>query len=213
METNFWHERWAKNEIAFHEREFNVLLTCHFHRLNLPAGSRVLVPLCGKTRDIVWLLNAGYQVVGAELSELAVRQLFEELEVTPVVNAVGKLQRFRANSIDIFVGDIFDLSPALLGKVDSIYDRAALVALPAEMRARYARHLLTLTNRAPQLLICFEYDQSQMAGPPFSVVRSEVAALYGASYNLELLQVKPVAGGLKGQCKADEQVWLLSPLS
>lgn len=210
MEANFWHQRWANNETGFHERDFNVLLTRNFHLLALPRASRILVPLCGKTRDISWLLQAGYRVAGAELSELAVQQLFEELGMTPAVSASGKLKLYQASGLDIFVSDIFDLAAAALGPVDAIYDRAALVALPAAMRTAYAAHLLQLTNAAPQLLVCLEYDQRQMDGPPFSVDRSEVARLYGAVYDMQLQEVKPVAGGLKGKCRADELAWLLA---
>jgi thiopurine S-methyltransferase len=211
MEANFWHERWARHEIAFHEPEFNVLLTTHFHQLALPQGSRIFVPLCGKTLDIAWLLRSGYQVVGAELSELAVIELFEELAVEPTVTHAGRLKRYEAPGLNIHVGDIFDVTAAMLGNVDGIYDRAALVALPADMRKRYARHLLALTHAAPQLLICFEYDQQQMDGPPFSVTPAEVKALYDASYDLAIAATRPVAGGLKGKCKAEETVWLLKP--
>jgi thiopurine S-methyltransferase len=210
MEPNFWHERWTKNEIGFHEREFNVLLTSHFHKLDLPVGSRVFVPLCGKTRDIAWLLQNGYRVAGAELSELAVRQLFAELGVQPTLTTVqGGLQHYRAPGLDIFAGDIFALTPALLGQVDTTYDRAALVALPAAMRIRYTAHLVALTGKAPQLLICFVYDQQQMAGPPFSIVAEEVKQHYAALYSVELVESKQVSGGLKGQCPAEEHVWLL----
>lgn len=209
MEAGFWHERWAKNEIGFHEPDFNVLLTSHFDKLALAAGSRIFVPLCGKTRDIAWLLGNDYQVVGAELSEVAVQQLFGELGVQPVITEQGWLQRYEAPGLVIFVGDIFELTPELLGHVDGIYDRAALVALPQEMRARYAQQLLTLTNRAPQLLICFEYDQQQMPGPPFSVSGAEVEMLYGAMYHIRMAEARNVAGGLKGKAVAEEIVWLL----
>lgn len=213
MEANFWHDRWTHNEIGWHEREFNALLTNNFHCLGLPAGGRVFVPLCGKTRDIAWLLGAGYQVAGVELSELAITQLFDELGVQPVVTQVGKLKRHQAPGLEIYTGDIFELNSDVLGKVDAIYDRAALVALPPTMRARYTAHLRALTDTAPQLLICFEYDQNKMPGPPHSVPTAEVWAHYGNDYAIMLSEVKAVAGGLKGATPADELVWLLQPLA
>lgn len=211
METNFWLDRWTNNEIGWHEREFNVLLTGNFHRLALPAGSRVFVPLCGKTRDIAWLLNAGYKVAGAELSELAVAQLFDELGVQPMMTVVGSFIRFQAPNLDVFTGDIFALTAEILGKVDATYDRAALVALPPAMRSRYTAHLRELTKTAPQLLVCFEYDQSKMPGPPHSVPAAEVWAHYGSHYRITLAEAKAVAGGLKGVTPANELVWLLQP--
>lgn len=209
MEASFWHERWAKNEIGFHEKEFNPLLTRHFHKLALPAQARVFVPLCGKTRDIAWLLQAGYSVVGIELSETAIQQLVEDLGTHADVVELGPLKRYHAPGLELFVGDIFDLSAGLLGHVDAVYDRAALVALPPAMRARYTEQLRLLTGAAPQLLVCFDYDQSKMPGPPHAVPASEVFQHYGAHYTLTLTDALEVAGGLKGKCEAHELVWLL----
>ena len=114
--------------------------------------------------------------------------------------------------VDVYVGDIFALSSLVLGTVDAIYDRAAMVALPSAMRVRYAQHLRKLTHNAQQLLVCFEYDQAQLAGPPFAVSEDEVRAHYAAYYRLHILQAKALAGGLKGKVEAVEKVYLLSSL-
>jgi thiopurine S-methyltransferase (Se/Te detoxification family) len=175
VDTNFWHQRWERNEIAFHQHEANPLLVKYFDVLSLSKGSRVFLPLCGKTLDIHWLLSNGYRVVGSELSEVAVKQLFSELAIEPKITAIDDIRRHSADNIDIFVGDIFDLSRSVLARVDAIYDRAALVALPEAMRGRYAAHLIKITDRAPQLLISYDYDQSLVDGPPFSVSNEEVS--------------------------------------
>jgi thiopurine S-methyltransferase len=208
MEASFWLGKWERNEINFHEHEGSPLLVRHFKSLSLPEGGRVFVPLCGKTRDIHWLLSAGHRVAGAELSKLAVEQLFVDLGVKPTITPAGKLTRYSADGIDIFLGDIFELSGGELGRVDAIYDRAALVAFPEVVRDRYAAHLMTITERAPQLLLCFEYDQRLLAGPPFSVSADEVARHYQNDYGLELLAQAEIKGGLKG-CAAKDSVWLL----
>jgi len=213
MEASFWHERWANNELGWHERDFNPLLVAHFHRLSLPSGSRVLVPLCGKTRDIAWLLQQGFKVAGIELSELAVQQLFAELGATPTITSSGSLQCYSCAGLDVFVGDFFALRAEQLGPVAAIYDRAALVALPPALRERYTRQLMALSGTAPQLLICFDYDQNALAGPPHSVPSAEVWQHYGTCYQLTLADVRAVAGGLKGATPANELVWLLTPLS
>ncbi len=213
MDANFWHERWKTNNIGFHEGAANALLVKYFKQLSLAKGSRVFLPLCGKTLDIPWLLSNGYRVVGAELSEIAIEQLFTELGVQPKISEVGEMDRYSAKNIDIFVGDIFNLSREVLGSVDAIYDRAALVALPEEMRQRYSAHLMQITNKAPQLLICFEYDQSLMEGPPFSVSNDEVNRHYRGSYDLTLLANIDMPGGLKGKCAAKENVWLLKNIN
>jgi len=209
METSFWHERWDENQIGFHESEPNPLLVNNFHQLSVDKGARVFVPLCGKTLDIGWLLANGYRVVGVELSETAIEQLFQELGVEPDISDVGNLKLYSAADIDIFVGDIFDVSSDILGNIDVVYDRAAMVALPEDMRTRYTVHLTKITNKAPQLLICFEYDQSQMDGPPFSIDGAEVTKHYGQIYDLTMLESLDVVGGLKGRCAASDNAWLL----
>lgn len=210
MDAEFWHERWDANEIGFHQKQGNALLKTHFSKLNLSAGSRVFIPLCGKTKDIAWLLINKYRVVGAELSEIAVKALFDELGIVAEVVEAGKLRHYRAENIDIFVGDIFEVSAELLGGVDAIYDRAALVALPADMRVRYSRHMVDISRAAPQLIICFEYDQDLQHGPPFSISETELRRHYDKSYAVRCVERVNVKGGLKGGVAADEVVWLLA---
>lgn len=211
MEEAFWHGRWQRNEISFHQPAPNPVLTNNLSALGLPEGARMFLPLCGKSLDIGWLLAHGYRVAGAELSRLAIEQLFDGLGVAPRIVEAGALTRFEAEGIDIFVGNIFDLDAAKLDAVDAVYDRAALVALPEAMRARYVAHLLAITGSAPQLLATFEYDQSCMDGPPFSVTEAEVRRHYAPSHDISCLDRHEVAGGLKGLCPATEVVWRLVP--
>lgn len=209
MDASFWLQRWQQGQIGFHEAQGNSLLLAHFAALDLPAGARIFVPLCGKSRDIGWLLAQGFEVVAAELSQIAIDQLFAELGVAPQITLQGDLWRYEAVGLVVFVGDIFALTPDLLGQVDAVYDRAALVALPTAMREAYSAHLVALSAAAPQLLISFGYDQSQTAGPPFSVPGSEVARLYGQAYDINLLADLPAKGGIRGT-PAQEVVWHLS---
>ena len=211
MDAESWHRRWQRNEIGFHEKAPNALLVRHFASAFGEGGGRVFLPLCGKTRDIGWLLAQGWSVAGAELSPLAVDQLFSDLSMAPKAAVPGRLTRRSAAAIDIFVGDIFDLSATTLGPVDVVYERAALVALPEPVRRRYAAHLEAITEAAPQLLITLEYDQSRMDGPPFAVTGEEIERLYGDRYRPARLASRDVAGGLKGKCPATEQAWLLRP--
>lgn len=210
MHADFWHERWAGDQIGFHESQVNPLLVAHFAALGLPEEARVFLPLCGKTLDIDWLLARGFRAAGAELSPLAVDQLFERLRLQPDVMRSGELEVRRAPGVEIFVGDIFALSREALGNVHAVYDRAALIALPAGMRSRYAAHLTQITGAAPQLLVTVEYDQQKMEGPPFSVSADEVRALYG-DREPQLIESHDVPGGLKGKCPAIESAWLLRP--
>ena len=186
----------------------------HISHLNLISGQRVFLPLCGKTLDVAWLLSKGFRVVGAELSEIAIEQLFKDLNLEPKIIHCGKLLRYQAENIDMFVGDIFELDSELLGVVDAVYDRAALVALPNDiqndMRSKYANHLVEITGTAKQLLISFEYDQDLMEGPPFSILKDEVSRLYSATYKLALLESAELQGGFRGKFDVTESIWLLS---
>ena len=109
MDADFWLQKWEMKDIAFHQTEANPLLVKRFKELSLEQGSRVFLPLCGKTLDIAWLLSNGYRVAGAELSEMAIEELFLELGMNPEVTEAGKLKHYVGKNIDIFVGDTFDL--------------------------------------------------------------------------------------------------------
>ncbi|WP_018014471.1 thiopurine S-methyltransferase [Teredinibacter turnerae] len=209
MKASFWHEKWKKREIGFHESAVNPALTDHWHALSAVGGS-VFVPLCGKSLDLGWLLSQGVSVIGVELSEIAVQELFVSLDIEPSVSDVENFKLYSAENIAIWVGDIFNLNKAWLGEITAIYDRAALVALPESMRLEYAGKLIELSNCATQLLVTFEYDQSLHQGPPFSVPESAVRKCYGTRYQLQCLERKAVAGGLKGRIAATESVWKLS---
>lgn len=209
MDEEFWHNKWKTNNIGFHNDSVHPLLAKHWNTLNRAGVSRVFVPLCGKTVDIAWLLSQGHQVVGAELSELAIQQLFNDLNVEPNITNMGSLIHYHSENIDIYVGDIFELSYALVGEIDAIYDRAALVALPFDLRKRYSAHLQVITDAAPQLLICFEYDQQHIDGPPFSIAQHELTQHYVDNYSVNFIEGVPVEGGLKGKVTATETVWLL----
>lgn len=208
MDKNYWHQRWGANRIAFHNLEAHPLLIKHFKDISKQKPGRVFVPLCGKTLDITWLLTNGHQVAGVELSELAIEQLFAGLGIEPTITEVDGFKHYSATNIDIFSGDFFDLTSNILGPIDAIFDRAALVALPEEIRAQYAKHIASITNAAPQLLITFEYDQSLANGPPFSVSSAEVHQHYAKCYDIRALAEVDVVGGVKGTA-ATESVWLL----
>lgn len=176
MEPPFWLDKWQKNEIGFHQPVPHAALARYWPLLGLAAGTRVFVPLAGKSPDLCWLAAAGHQVVAIELSPLAVAQFHQE-------NAGPALA-----AIDLRCGDFFALTPALLGPVAAVFDRASLVALPAPMRARYVAQLAALTRPGTQtLLITLEYDSRRMAGPPHSVDRAEVERLYGDTHRIEHL--------------------------
>jgi thiopurine S-methyltransferase len=188
MESNFWHERWEKNEIGFHKSEFHPFLQQYWPSLNIPQGSSVFVPLCGKSRDLLWLQNQGLSVIGVELSQLAVEDFFAENDLTAKVTQQGELTRYESPGIRIFCGDFFKLTAADLTGVTGVFDRASLVALPPAMRRDYASHMQhILPPGTKTLLVCFAYPQEQMDGPPFSVEEAEVHALFAPASEVTFL--------------------------
>ncbi len=212
MDKSFWHQRWGNNEIGFHESNANPLFLRYFKNLAIEKGSCVFLPLCGKSLDIGWLLSNGYRVVGADLSELAIKQLFAELGVEPGIADIGEIRHYSAKNIDIFVGDIFALTRDMLCPVDAVFDRGGLVALPENIRRRYAKHVANMTGNAPQLLISYEYNQDLMEGPPFSISDEEIDSHYKDRYNISLLTSEEVTGKLSETCEIKENVWLLQTL-
>ena len=209
MNIESWKQAWEVNNIGFHKSRPHPLLVQYCKELNLLEGSRIFLPLCGKTLDIAWLLSQGYEVSGVDVSQLAIEQLFQELNLEPSITNEGKFTCFRGKNINIYVGDVFDLSWNILGETDAIYDRAALVALPKELRIKYTKHLIEITNSAPQLVITFEYDQNLKSGPPFSVNGDELNRHFNDTYTLRLLESKTLPGGLKGSRVATENIWLI----
>lgn len=195
MDSNFWHSRWAADQIGFHEGSPNAHLVSHVAQLG--ASRRVLVPLCGKSEDLVFLADRGHQVVGVELVESAVQAFFAEHGVRPLISEQGSLTRYTAEDITLFVGDFFATTPALLGPVDALYDRAAIIALPAPMRSAYTKHVRSLLPAgAPGFTITVEYPQDQLSGPPFSVSETELRAHYAGLGVERIFEVKATGARL-----------------
>lgn len=193
MNKEFWLERWKKNEIGFHQHEINTHLQEFWGRLNLPAGSPVFVPLCGKSRDMLWLRAQDYQIIGVEISPKAVQDFFTENRLIPSVSTQGPFERWESDLLVILAGDFFDLTPQTMKGVSGVYDRASLVALPPELRVRYATHLKAiLPANAGILLVTLEYYQDEMQGPPFAVSENEVMKLYQIQYKIDCLYQRDV---------------------
>jgi thiopurine S-methyltransferase len=197
MEPEFWQKRWSTNQIGFHSSEVNPYLQRFWPQMGLAQGSRVLAPLCGKTLDLLWLAQQGHSVLGVELSEKAITDFFDEHQLRPSVSEEGAFKVFRAGDIEIRCGDFFALGPEDLIGCTALYDRAALIALPAPMRERYTAHLQSLLPSCVGLLITLEYNQAEMPGPPFSVNDDEVQRLLGSHWRLEVLQ----------ECDVLEESW------
>jgi thiopurine S-methyltransferase len=183
LEPSYWLERWEKGRIGFHLAEANPRLLQHAHVLSDVV--RVLVPLCGKSADLEWLAVQGFEVVGIELSELAAQAFFSERGFSPTRRERRSFVEYQHGTVTILVGDFFAANAEELGYFDGAYDRAAMIALPDELRTRYAAHLQTLlTPKAKLLLVTLFYDAE--GGPPFSVSPEEVRSAYAGARISEL---------------------------
>ena len=218
MQQEFWHERWQLNQIGFHSEAFNLHLQEYWPALNIMPGSQVFVPLCGKSKDMLWLLAQKNEVTGVELSPLAVEAFFTENGLPVRTSQQGKFSVSEADGLRIFCGDFFDLSANDLAGINAVYDRASLVALPPQMRAAYATHMQHLLEPGTKtLLVAFDYPQHEMQGPPFSVKTQEVQALYRSWCTVELLYTVDVLDREhqfrdKGVSRMQEQVYALTAL-
>ncbi len=192
MHPEFWNERWRNRQIGFHQSAPHPFLERWWPSLAVTPGSRVYVPLCGKSLDMVWLAVRGYSVVGSEISKLAVEEFFGEHQHHQgdvQVTTRGSFSVHRAGHYELLQGDALQLTPDLLGPVHAAYDRAALVALPPSMRESYADSFAQLMPTGSRtLLVAFEYAQQIKEGPPFSVEPDEVQRLYGDAFHVEVLE-------------------------
>ena len=208
METKFWIERWEQKQIGFHQAEVNLLLKAYWDKLALPVDSTVLVPLCGKSLDMLWLAAQGHRVIGVELSEIAVREFFLGIGQEPQISWQGGFKLFSVNNISIYCGNFFELSKEQVGSPLGVFDRAALIALPPNMRRDYVNHLQRLLpSGAKTLLVSLEYDQVEISGPPFCVLPEDVQALFSA--NCDVICLGSQESDVKGVA-AVERLYMLS---
>ena len=192
MEPEFWLERWEKREIGFHQKEINRFLEQYWSTLELDRDSTVLVPLCGKSKDMRWLVQQGHHVLGVEVSDTAVQEFFEEWEMKPTREKRGPFACYSAKNIEILVGDFFALTAGDVKDVTSVYDRASLVALPEDLRRNYVKLLGNiLPVKAQTLLISFEYQLGARNGPPFSIDVDAVKRLFQGSCAINMLDSQP----------------------
>jgi thiopurine S-methyltransferase len=216
MDAEFWHDRWERNQIAFHQHHINVHLERYWPRLGLGGQGKVFVPLCGKSLDMLWLAGEGHQVLGVEISPLAVQSFFRENGLEPQVRQGLPFDEWSQGPLHILCGDFFHLRPEHLRGVGAVYDRASLIALPPEMRPDYAEHLVQILPREVRvLLVTMEYPEHEMAGPPFSVREEETRTLFSEWFSVERVaeaDILPDSPGFraKGLTSLYEKIWILS---
>ena len=215
MDSEFWLKRWREGATGFHMTRVTPLLTKHWSSFGLDPAARILVPLCGKSLDMVWLASQGHHVLGVELAPMAIEQFFDEQGLQPAEHESALGRHYVAGQIELVCGDIFDLDAGTLASCSGVYDRGALVALPPGMRERYARHVYGgLAAGYRGMLLTLDYDQALMEGPPFSVPEEEVRALFGAHArvssldHMDIIDKEPKFAA-RGLTKLESAAWRL----
>ena len=217
MDERFWRERWENNQIGFHEGRVNAHLEAWWPELGLAPSARVFVPLCGKAVDLLWLRACGHEVLGVEISDIAVRDFFRENRLGATVTPCALGERWESDGLVILRGDFFDLGPEDVGDCAGVFDRASLIALPPEMRPDYAVHLKAILPEAAQtLLVTLDYPPGEMSGPPFAVTEAEVRELYRDTWSVRRLWQQDVLQEHarfreRGVTRLLETVYRLSP--
>lgn len=248
MESQFWQEKWSQPKRGWSQVRVNSRLIHHWPALNLGRDAAVLVPLCGDSVDIDWLIAGGNRVTGSELVEAGLEQWFRRHALTWTRETLGDsatrktVVRLQPETAERYVelsdddrnasardatlvqhmpeflcADFFDLRAEDFSlPMAAVYDRAALIALPKEMRQHYVDHLATLLETGAQiLLITLNYAQEEMKGPPFSVSDQEVESLYTPGFDIKKLsgsEGPDIVGNLaeRGLSNAAESVFLMT---
>ena len=193
MHPDQWLDRWKQDRIGFHESRVNPYLPRYLPRFNLKPGDTIFLPLCGKALDIAWLAEQGFQVIGIELSEIAIKSFFVEQGLAYQQFETDQFILRKSGNISLIQGDYFALQQEQLAGCKMVYDRASLIAIDADNRDRYSAHMRSIVPvDAGMLLITLEYEQAQMNGPPFAVLKPEVEQLYAAHYAIEVLEQNDV---------------------
>jgi len=193
MEASFWESRWTTERIGFHLGDTNPNLARWWPELHILTESRVLVPLCGKSLDLLWLHRRGHRVIGVELSAKACAAFFAENDLAFRQEVKGEHTRWigvgDAEGLELLQGDFFHAPAELIGRVDALYDRASLIALPPALRPKHTAQLgKLLPTGARGLMITITYPQAEKAGPPFSVPTDELTERLASDFSVDALQ-------------------------
>jgi len=215
MEEEFWLAKWQTNDIAFHEQDVNADLITYIAKLNLKPGDNIFVPLCGKTKDIVWLAELGFHVIGVELSAIACDDFFTELNAIPHITKQPNFIKYQHNNIELFCGDIFNLTNSDLPIIQAVYDCKALIALPADLRKKYVAHLVACVGTKVKILLLTRDTNCQVKSPAFPVSPTEVNSLYGSNFDIQQLKCLsttdiPERLIKKGYAEMTDYVYLIS---
>ncbi|MGE5471286.1 MAG: thiopurine S-methyltransferase [Bacteroidota bacterium] len=216
-DNELWQQSWRERQTAFHQAVVNPQLVRFWSGLKLAAGERIFVPLCGKSLDLLWLAEQGHTVIGVELSPLAARAFFRENRIQASRRKVGQFTCWEHGRITILCGDFFGLTAADLGDIAAVFDRAALTALPEDLRTPYLAHLRKIVPAACKIMLLTteEPEAWETAGQPFAIA-DEIAALYGDAFAIDLCHVESgfepdPDPAITAAVRVEQKVYLLAP--
>jgi thiopurine S-methyltransferase len=215
QDNPLWLQMWRDNRTDdFHQVVVNPLLTEYWHSQKLKKGSRILVPLCGKSLDMLWLAEQGFRVIGIELSPIAVEAFFRENHLRVKITRNGNFTCWQSGAIVIWCGDYFSLEKHRLGRIDSVFDRAALTALPESVRGHYVTQLRSLIEEEAGVFLLSVEDVAMDSCQSITQIDSEITALYAEHFEIKLThahRLDTVHGCSIEQCSyVDNKVYQLS---
>jgi len=198
MDSSFWINKWQNGETRFHQVQYHPLLVKYGDKLT---KGTILVPLCGKSLDMTYLVSKGHSVIGVELSPIACKDFFEEAGMEYTTAVVGEFTVFSSDKVVLWCGDFFKLPQTAWDKVTGVYDRAALIALPEDIRKNYAAEFFKRsTKQLEVLLITLEYLKDSFQGPPFCVDEDEVNKIY------HLFNIQKIHSEKEGKLTKDKSI-------
>ena len=212
MDQNYWIGRWQRGETTWHQEEVEPSLITYFSDLE---PTRVLVPFCGKSRDLSWLIAQRHEVIGVEVSELACQSYFQENGISYRQISQGSSTLYQGGNVSILNADFLTIERSHVGEIGAVYDRAALIALPSDMRMQYTQQMIRLVRSCAKsqgfkfLQIILERTPTDPQGPPFSVTQKELETLYGGFFDIRFLHREDAGKGAIACTKREESAYLL----
>ena len=186
---DFWLDIWQKNQTRFHQENFNRHLTKFITDLKLAKKTKTLVPLCGKTLDLLFLKSLDLDITGIEISHLAIKQFFLENNLK-IERQHNNIYQYDEN-LKIICTDFFSYQNNQ--KFSFVYDRASLIALSKEDRKKYVNVLKSILEKnAKILIIILEYTSTKDIAPPYSVSTNDFYELFSSDFTIKLLCEKKI---------------------
>lgn len=207
QDNPLWLQMWRDDCIEdFHQTVVNPLLKQYWHNQKLKNNSRILVPLCGKSLDMLWLAAQGHTIVGIELSPIAVKAFFEENYLKVKKTRHGNFTCWQSGTIAIWCGDFFSLQKHRLGRIDRVFDRAALTALPETVRGQYVTQLRALIGEEAGVFLLTVEDVAKDSRQSATQIDSEITSLYGEHFAIKLTHAQRL-DTLRG-CSSEQDFYI-----